>query len=133
MHTTASGMQYKILKEGNGKKPVDNDLITFHLRAYDMDGNKFDDSYERDKPIQLPVQQGLLPGWLEALKMMKVGSKWKIWLPPELAFGDRGLPGQIPPQYVTIFEIELLSIDGKQPPPADLNQQGSQPPPGQMH
>jgi FKBP-type peptidyl-prolyl cis-trans isomerase len=131
--TTASGMQYKVLKKGTGKKPVDDDLISFHLRAYDMDGNKFDDSYERGKPVQLPIQAGLLPGWFEALKMMEVGSKWKIWLPPELAFGERGLPGQIPPQYVTIFEIELLSIDGKQPPPADLNQQGTQPPPGGMH
>ncbi len=132
--TTASGMQYKVLKEGNGKKPVKDDLISFHMKAYDMDGKKFDDSYERGKPIQLPIQEGLLPGWLEAFKMMKTGSKWKVWLPPNLAFGEKGLPGQIPPQYVTYYEFELISIDGKQPPPANLNQQGGmQPPPGGMH
>lgn len=112
---TASGLQYKILKAGNGKKPVKGDIISFNLRAFDMNGKKFDDSYERKEPIQLPLQDGLLPGWVEVLQMMKVGSKWKIWLPPSLAFGEKGLPGRVEPQMVTIWEIELMSIDGKAP------------------
>jgi FKBP-type peptidyl-prolyl cis-trans isomerase len=126
---TKSGLQYKILKEGNGKKPEPNDMITFHLRAWNMDGVKFDDSYERKEPITLPLQDGLFPGWLEAFKMMKVGSKWKLWLPPDLAFGEKGLEGQVGPNSVVTFEIELLKIGGKQPPPVNLNQQGMQPPP----
>lgn len=112
---TASGMQYKIIKQGNGKKPVMGDIISFHLRGYDIDGNKFDDSYERNEPIQLPLQEGLLPGWVEAFKMMPVGSKWRIWLPANLAFGEQGLPDKVPPQSIAVFEIELLSIDGKAP------------------
>jgi len=112
---TASGIQYKILKDGNGKKPVKGDMISFHVRAFDMNGKKFDDSYERKQPIQLPLEDGLLKGWVEVLQMMKVGSKWRIWLPPSLAFGDQGIPGKVEPQMVTIWEIELMSIDGKAP------------------
>ncbi len=112
---TASGIQYKILKDGNGKKPVKGDMISFHVRAFDMNEKKFDDSYERKEPIQLPLEDGILTGWIEVLQMMKVGSKWKIWLPPSLAFGENGLPGMVEPQMVTIWEIELISIDGKAP------------------
>ncbi len=130
---TKSGLQYKILKEGDGKMPETNDFITIHIRAWDMDGNKFDDSYERGQTISLPLDENLFKGWSEALKMMKVGSKWKLWLPPDIAFGEEGLPGQVPPNSAVVFEIELLEIGGKQPPPVNLNQPGGmQPPPNGM-
>jgi FKBP-type peptidyl-prolyl cis-trans isomerase len=109
---TESGLQYEILKEGNGKIPKDDDMVSFHIRAYLTDGKKFDDSYEKNQPIKIGVKSQV-KAWEEAFQKMKVGSIWKLYVSPELGWGERGVPPTIPPSTVTIFEIELVSIDGK--------------------
>ncbi len=106
--TTASGLQYQVLKEGTGKSPSDKDTITAHYEGKLIDGKKFDSSYDRNQPAEFPVT-GVIPGWTEALKMMKVGSKWKLYVPPELGYGSSPRPG-IPPNSVLVFEVELLGI-----------------------
>lgn len=110
---TPSGLQYMIITEGKGKKPTMEDMIEFHLRAIDMEGNVFDNTYERGEPIKIGLQ-GQVKGWEEAFQMMNEGSKWKIWLPPSLGWGERGVPGKIPPNSVTTFEIELISVNKMQ-------------------
>lgn len=107
---TASGLQYIVLKEGNGPKPTVNDKVTTHYHGTLIDGTVFDSSVERNQPASFPVS-GVIPGWTEALQLMGVGSKWKLFLPSELAYGDRGAGGKIGPNSVLIFEVELLSID----------------------
>lgn len=107
---TASGMQYIVLKEGTGPKPTLNDKVTTHYHGTLMDGTVFDSSVERGQPASFPVS-GVIPGWTEALQMMSVGSKWKLFLPANLAYGERGAGGKIGPNSVLIFEVELLSID----------------------
>lgn len=109
--TTESGLQYQVLKEGSGATPKDGDSVTVHYRGTLIDGSEFDSSYKRNEPTSFPVN-GVIPGWVEALKMMKVGSKWKLFIPPNLAYGDNGQPG-IPPNSVLIFEVELLGIGDK--------------------
>ena len=109
-----TGLQYEVIKEGTGKIPTENDMVSFHIRAFLIDGKKFDDSYEKNQPIKLGVKNQV-KAWEEAFKKMKVGSIWKLYVPPALGWGDRGIPPTIPPSAVTIFEIELLSIDGKVP------------------
>ncbi len=110
VQTTASGLQYSIIKEGTGPKPGLNDKVTTHYHGTLMDGTVFDSSVERGQPASFPVS-GVIPGWTEALQMMPVGSKWKLFLPSELAYGERGAGGKIGPNSVLIFEVELLSID----------------------
>ncbi len=113
--TTASGLQYEILKEGTGPKPVAEDMVKVHYHGTTIDGKVFDSSVDRGEPAQFPVG-GVIPGWVEALQMMPVGSKWKIYLPANLAYGERGAGQDIQPNSVLIFEVELLEILPKSAP-----------------
>lgn len=110
VQVTASGLQYKILKEGKGAKPTKEDAVTAHYVGTLVDGTEFDSSIKRGKPVDFPVTR-VIPGWTEALQMMPVGSKWQLVVPPELGYGDRVRPGgKIPPNAVLVFEVELLAI-----------------------
>ena len=107
--TTASGLQYKILKSGTGASPQLTDRVTVHYQGTLIDGTVFDSSVQRGKPATFPVGH-VIPGWVEALQLMKVGDKWQLFIPARLAYGDRS-PGQaIPPNSTLIFEVELLDI-----------------------
>ena len=105
---TASGLQYSVIKEGDGAIPKKEDNVKCHYVGTLIDGTKFDSSVDRGQPAEFPVG-GVIPGWTEALQMMKVGSKYKLFIPPELAYGPAGRPG-IPPNSALIFEVELLEI-----------------------
>ncbi len=107
--TLASGLQYKILKAGEGKRPTDEDTVEVNYRGTLLDGTEFDSSYKRGKPASFPLK-GIIPGWIEALKLMPVGSKWQLFVPPELAYGARGAGREIGPNATLIFEVELLAI-----------------------
>lgn len=107
--TTPSGLQYKILTAGTGPKPTANDTVTCNYRGTLIDGKEFDSSYKRGQPASFPVS-GVIKGWTEALQMMPVGSKWQLFIPPDLAYGDRGAGADIGPGETLIFEVELLSI-----------------------
>jgi FKBP-type peptidyl-prolyl cis-trans isomerase FklB len=114
--TTASGLQYKILKEGNGEKPLSNSKVTVHYHGTLLDGKVFDSSVDRGQPVQLTVD-GVIEGWKEALQLMPVGSKWKLFIPSNLGYGDQqGSP--IEPNSLLIFEVELISIDKDAAQPA---------------
>lgn len=106
--TTASGLQYKIETKGTGKVPSTNDTVVCHYRGTLIDGTEFDSSYKRSEPSSFGVT-GVIKGWTEALLMMPVGSKWKLFIPSDLAYGERGRPG-IPPNSTLLFDIELVSI-----------------------
>ena len=108
--TTASGLQYKVVKTGTGAKPTLNDKITAHYHGTLIDGTVFDSSVERGQPASFPVT-GVIPGWTEALQLMPVGSKWMLYLPSNLAYGESGAGGKIGPNTALIFEVELISID----------------------
>ena len=108
--TTESGVQYIVEKEGAGPNPKATDTVKVHYRGTLIDGTEFDSSYKRNEPATFPVG-GVIKGWTEALLKMKVGSKWKVFIPSDLAYGDNGQPPVIPPASVLIFEIELLSIE----------------------
>lgn len=112
--TTASGLQYIVLKEGTGAKPTINDKVTTHYHGTLIDGTVFDSSVERGQPATFPVS-GVIPGWTEALQLMPVGSKWKLFVPSELAYGERGAGGKIAGNSVLIFEVELLKIEAPEP------------------
>jgi FKBP-type peptidyl-prolyl cis-trans isomerase FklB len=103
-----SGLQYKVIQEGQGPSPADTSLVTVHYTGTLIDGKVFDSSVQRGEPAQFPVN-GVIPGWTEALQLMKTGSKWMIYLPPQLAYGEYGTGG-IEPNSVLIFEVELISI-----------------------
>jgi len=107
--TTASGLQYKVLKSGSGKTPKPTDTVKVHYHGTLIDGTVFDSSVERGEPISFPVN-GVIPGWTEALQLMKVGSKWELYIPASLAYGERGAGGKIPANAALIFEVELLGI-----------------------
>jgi FKBP-type peptidyl-prolyl cis-trans isomerase FklB len=108
--TTASGLQYQILKAGTGEKPKVTDTVVTNYRGTLLDGTEFDSSYGRKEPATFPVN-GVIPGWTEALQLMPVGSKWKLFIPSRLAYGERGPGhGKIGPNATLIFEIELLEI-----------------------
>ena len=109
--TLPSGLQYKILKAGDGKQPTDADTVECQFRATHIDGTEFDSSQRVGKPVSFELK-GAIPGWREALKLMPVGSKWQIVVPPPLAYGERGAGG-IGPNSTLIFEVELLSIRAK--------------------
>jgi len=104
--TLASGLQYKILKAGDGKKPTDADTVEVQYRGTLINGTEFDSSYKRGQPATFPVGK-IISGWREALKLMPVGSKWQLFIPPELAYGGTGPIG---PNVTLIFEVELLAI-----------------------
>jgi FKBP-type peptidyl-prolyl cis-trans isomerase FklB len=106
--TTPSGLQYKIIKAGKGKKPTAESEVRVHYKGTLLNGTVFDNSYERGEPIVLPVG-GVIAGWTEALQMMPVGSKWELYIPSDLGYGDRG-SGPIPAGSTLIFEVELLAI-----------------------
>jgi FKBP-type peptidyl-prolyl cis-trans isomerase FklB len=109
--TLPSGLQYKILKAGDGKKPADADTVECRYRGTFIDGKEFDSTYGDSEPARFTVQDGGgIPGWREALKLMPVGSKWQIFLPASLAFGERGSGRGIEPNATLIFELELLAI-----------------------
>jgi FKBP-type peptidyl-prolyl cis-trans isomerase len=107
--TTESGLQYEIIKAGTGEKPVDTDEVKVHYHGTLIDGTVFDSSVERNEPVTFPVT-GVIPGWTEALKLMPVGSKWKIYLPAKIAYGEQGAGGKIGPNSALVFEVELLEI-----------------------
>ena len=109
VQVTASGLQYKILKEGEGKKPVSTDKVKVHYTGKLIDGNVFDSSVQRGEPAEFGVTQ-VIPGWVEGLQLMKVGSKYEFVIPSELAYGERGAGNAIPPCAVLVFEVELLDI-----------------------
>jgi FKBP-type peptidyl-prolyl cis-trans isomerase FklB len=108
--TTASGLQYQVLTEGQGAKPVASDEVTVHYHGTLIDGTVFDSSVDRGQPATFPVG-GVIQGWVEALQLMNVGSKYKLFIPSNLAYGERGAGGSIGPNETLIFEVELLSIN----------------------
>jgi len=105
--TTASGLQYKLLKEGTGPQAKATDVVTVNYRGTLIDGTEFDSSYKRGKPATFPVN-GVIKGWTEALQMMKVGSKYQLFIPASLAYGERAASAEIAPNSTLIFEVELL-------------------------
>ena len=107
-----SGLQYKILKQGAGPKPSAGDSVVCNYRGTLINGTEFDSSYKRGEPATFPVG-GVIKGWTEALQLMPVGSKWQLFIPPDLAYGERGAGADIGPNSTLIFEVELLSIQGK--------------------
>ena len=113
--TTASGLQYEVLTEGSGESPKPTDRVTVHYRGTLPDGTVFDSSYDRKEPATFPVN-GVIPGWVEALQLMKPGAKYHLVIPPALAYGERGAAGgQIGPNQALVFDVELISIE-KTPP-----------------
>jgi FKBP-type peptidyl-prolyl cis-trans isomerase FklB len=110
--TLPSGLQYKILTQGTGPKPAATDSVVCNYRGTLIDGKEFDSSYKRGQPTTFPVN-GVIKGWTEALQLMPVGSKWQLFIPPDLAYGERGAGGDIGPDATLIFEVELLSIEKK--------------------
>jgi FKBP-type peptidyl-prolyl cis-trans isomerase FklB len=114
--TLPDGLQYKIIKEGDGPKPKETDTVTVNYVGKLVNGTEFDSSVKRGQPATFPVN-GVIAGWKEALPMMKVGSKWELFIPPQLAYGEKGAGAVIGPDSTLIFEVELLSIKepGKTP------------------
>jgi FKBP-type peptidyl-prolyl cis-trans isomerase FklB len=108
--TLKSGLQYKIIKSGSGKTPKATDSVTVNYRGTLIDGTEFDSSYKRGQPATFPVN-GVIPGWTEALQLMKEGAKWQLFIPSNLAYGERGAGGVIGPDAVLIFDVELISIN----------------------
>ena len=107
--TLESGLQYKVIKAGDGKKPTLSDTVTTHYRGTLINGTEFDSSYRRGQPVTFPVE-GVIPGWKEALQLMEVGAKWQLFIPSNLAYGERSAGPNIGPHTTLIFEIELISI-----------------------
>lgn len=108
--TTESGLQYKILTPAEGVKPKAEDTVKVHYKGTLLDGTEFDSSYARNEPAVFPLNQ-VIPGWTEAVQLMNVGSKIQLFLPPNMAYGDRGAPPVIEPGSMLIFEVELLGIE----------------------
>jgi len=110
--TLPSGLQYKVMKTGNGKKPKSTDTVTVNYRGTLIDGTEFDSSYKRGQPATFQVS-GVIPGWTEGLQLMDEGAKWQLFIPSNLAYGERGAGGIIGPNATLIFEVELISIQEK--------------------
>lgn len=104
-----SGVQYEVVETGTGENPTETDTVVVHYRGYLLDGSEFDSSFSRGKPTELEVAQ-VIPGWQQTLQLMKVGAKWKVWIPSDLAYGLRGAGSKIGPNEMLFFDIELLSI-----------------------
>ena len=121
--TTPSGLQYKVIKSGNGDSPKADDTVTVHYKGTLIDGEQFDSSYDRGEPATFMVNR-VIKGWTEALQLMKVGDKWQIVLPSDLAYGPRGNGRSIPPNSVLVFDVELLGIQ-----PAATQPAAATPPP----
>jgi FKBP-type peptidyl-prolyl cis-trans isomerase FklB len=107
--TLPSGLQYKVITQGKGPKPAATDTVVTHYKGSFTDGKQFDSSYERGEPASFTVN-GVIPGWTEALQLMPVGSKWQLYVPPKLGYGENGFQNVIPPNAALLFEIELISI-----------------------
>lgn len=107
--TLDSGLQYEVLQEGTGPKPEGGSRVTVHYEGKLTNGDVFDSSYKRGQPATFGVRQ-VIPGWTEALQLMPVGSKWRLFIPSDLGYGARGAGGAIPPHSVLIFDVELLAI-----------------------
>lgn len=110
--TTASGLQYEVLEEGTGAQPTASDQVKVHYTGKLIDGTVFDSSVERGEPATFGVTQ-VIPGWVEALQLMKAGSKWRLFIPSNLAYGPNGAGGVIGPDATLIFDVELLEVIGK--------------------
>jgi FKBP-type peptidyl-prolyl cis-trans isomerase FklB len=108
--TLPDGLQYLIIKKGDGKKPTDSDTVLCHYRTTLINGTEIDSTYTGNKPVSLRVRDGVIPGWNEVLKLMPVGSKWQLFIPPQLAYGAQGSGMTIGPNETLIFEVELLAI-----------------------
>jgi len=108
--TTASGLQYEVITSGNGATPKLTDKVTTHYRGTLIDGKQFDSSYDRGEPATFPVN-GVIKGWTEALQLMKEGDKWRLYIPYDLAYGERGAGRDIPPYATLIFDIELIKVN----------------------
>ena len=109
VHTTPSGLQYKVVTEGHGKSPKATDTVLVHYRGTTIDGTEFDSSYKRNEPISFPLN-GVIPGWTEGVQLMKEGGKLQLFIPSNLAYGSRGAGGVIAPDSTLIFDIELLKV-----------------------
>lgn len=112
VQTTASGLQYEVIADGNGAQPDAGDRVKVHYTGKLIDGTVFDSSVERGEPATFGVTQ-VIPGWVEALQMMKAGSKWRLFIPSALAYGPQGAGGMIGPNQTLIFDVELLEVIGK--------------------
>lgn len=108
--TTTSGLQYQVISEGDGPKPKAEDIVKVHYKGTLLDGTEFDSSYSRNEPAVFPLDK-VIPGWTEGVQLMNVGSKYKFFLPPDLAYGDRGAMPVIEPGSMLVFEVELLGIE----------------------
>ena len=105
---TESGLQYEVIEAGSGDKPQASSTVRTHYRGTLINGDEFDSSYSRGEPTEFPVN-GVIPGWTEALQLMEIGAKWKLFIPYQLAYGERGAGGAIGPYQALVFEIELLA------------------------
>jgi len=110
VQVTASGLQYKVITMGEGATPTKDDKVKVHYRGKLIDGKQFDSSYDRGEPAVFPVT-GVIPGWTEVLQLMPVGSKWEVYIPSELGYGERGAGQDIGPHATLIFDLELLGIE----------------------
>ena len=117
VRTTASGLQYQIVRAGSGPRPTAADTVTVHYRGTLLDGTEFDSSYARNEPATFPLS-GVIPGWTEGVSMMPVGSKYIFWIPSALAYGENGAGADIPPNATLKFEVELIEIVSPQAPAA---------------
>ena len=108
--TLPSGLQYKVITAGTGKSPQKSDKVTVHYRGTLIDGTEFDSSYSRNKPATFGVGQ-VIPGWTEALQLMKEGDKWELVVPSKLAYGERGAGARVPANSTLVFEVELISVN----------------------
>ena len=115
--TTASGLQYQVISEGKGAKPKTSDTVRVHYTGTLLDGTKFDSSVDRGEPAVFPLS-GVIPGWTEGLQLMTVGSKYRFWIPANLAYGEQGTPGPIGPNQTLSFEVELIAIEAPAAPAA---------------
>lgn len=113
VQATESGLQYKVLTEGSGPSPDANDSVTVHYEGRLIDGTVFDSSRERGEPVTFPVD-AVIPGWTEALQLMQEGATYMLYIPPELAYGERGAGAQIGPNETLVFEVELLKVNAKE-------------------
>ena len=112
VRTTPSGLQYEVLTEGDGPQPSADDQVEVHYTGKFIDGTVFDSSVDRGQPATFGVTQ-VIPGWVEALQLMKAGSKWRLFIPSALAYGPNGVPGTIGPNQTLIFDVELIKVIGK--------------------
>lgn len=124
--TLPSGLQYRIIKEGSGDSPKATDTVTTHYRGKLINGTEFDSSYTRGEPARFAVN-AVIPGWTEALQLMKPGAKWELFIPPKLAYGENGIGQLIGPNSTLVFEVELLNVDKAKAEPAQDNKAAAKP------